>query len=248
MDAELTGIATLQLAPRSPAGPWLELLALTLLAAWMLVSTAARAADEALACPAADAGAAPGNIAREVQPSALLFTRPESTVPAAKRTLRGLYVSARDAYEMVQEDPAKVLFIDVRTRAELQFIGAPALIDANVPFMLQADPPQWDEATSSLKLVINPQFVDRIAYRMTSKGLPSDAPIVLICQAGVRAARAADMLTRAGFATVYVVIDGFEGDPVADGADRGMRLVNGWRNAGLPWSTRLDRSRMDGVE
>ena len=244
-------IANLELPPPwSRARQWLDLLALTLLAAWLLVSTVAHASDEALACPAAGAAdaSAAGNIAREVQASEPLFTRPESTVPAAKRTLRGLYVSARDAYDMVQEDPARVLFVDVRTRAELQFIGAPALIDANVPFMLQADPPQWDEATSSLKLAVNPQFVDRIAYRMTRKGLANDAPIILICQAGVRAARAADMLTRAGFANVYTVIDGFEGDPAADGADRGMRLVNGWRNAGLPWSTRLDRSRMDGVE
>jgi hypothetical protein len=29
---------------------------------------------------------------------------------------------------------------------------------------------------------------------------------------------------------------------------RGLRLVNGWRNAGLPWTTKLDRSKMYGLE
>jgi len=70
---------------------------------------------------------------------------------------------------------------------------------------------------------------------------------VVICQAGLRAARAADALTRAGYATVYTTIDGFEGDPVADGPSKGQRIVNGWRNAGLPWTTKLDRAKMYGV-
>ena len=48
------------------------------------------------------------------------FTRPEASVPAVKRTQRGLYLTAQDAYDMVSEAPAKVLFVDVRTRGELQ--------------------------------------------------------------------------------------------------------------------------------
>ena len=122
---------------------------------------AAQAADDGLVCPAAGASGAE-IAARDSAPEAL-FTRPESTVPASKRTTRGLYLTARDAYEMVQEEPAKVLFVDVRTRGELQFNGMPASIDVNVPFMMQAEPPQWDATTSSLKLVANPRFDERIA-------------------------------------------------------------------------------------
>ena len=43
---------------------------------------------------------------------------------------------------------------------------------------------------------------------------------------------------------VYTTIDGFEGDPVADGPHKGERLLNGWRNAGLPWTAKLDRAKM----
>ena len=74
-----------------------------------------------------------------------------------------------------------------------------------------------------------------------------DAPVIVICQGGLRAARAANALTQARYTMVYTVIDGFEGDPVADGPTKGQRLVNGWRNAGLPWTAKLDRSKMYGL-
>jgi rhodanese-related sulfurtransferase len=219
--------------------------ALMIVALTVVTSIAARA-DDTLTCPAAGASAATETSAR--QPfSEPLFTRPEHTVPNSKRTARGLYVTARDAYDMVHEAPGKVLFVDVRTRGELQFVGMAALVDVNVPFLLQAEPPEWDAATASLRLVQNPDFVQRIAMRLVQNGLARDAPIILMCQAGVRAARAADVLTKAGFANVYTVIDGFEGDPLSEGPQRGLRIVNGWRNAGLPWSTRLEKDRLDGV-
>jgi hypothetical protein len=47
---------------------------------------------------------------------------------------------------------------------------------------------------------------------------------------------------------VYTVVDGFEGDPLTEGPGKGLRVVNGWRNAGLPWTTRLDRTKMYGVD
>jgi hypothetical protein len=46
---------------------------------------------------------------------------------------------------------------------------------------------------------------------------------------------------------VYPVIDGFEGDPEAEGPMKGQRRVDGWRNAGLPWTTKLDRAKMYGL-
>jgi rhodanese-related sulfurtransferase len=173
-----------------------------------------------------------------------LFTRPEASVPEPKRTQRGLYLTATDAYEMVRETPEKVLFIDVRTRAELQFIGMATAVDAQVPFLLEATPLQWDDASSSFKLVANQDFVAAVDKRLAQKGLARTDLVIVMCQAGGRAARAADTLTRAGYANVYTVVDGFEGDPATDGATKGLRVVNGWRNAGLPWTTRLDRAKM----
>ena len=149
---------------------------------------------------------------------------------------------------MVSEAPKKVLFIDVRTRGELQFIGMPTLVDAHVPLVVETSPPQWDEANSTLKLVPNPTFVEDVDRRLAQKGLTRDDLVIAICQAGMRAARAANVLTQAGYTKVYTTIDGFEGDPVVDGPHKGERLVNGWRNAGLPWTAKLDRAKMYGLD
>jgi len=204
----------------------------------------AHAAGDAVACPVDDAAVAA--IARDL--SAGLFTRPEATVPAAKRTARGLYLTAQDAYDMVSEAPDKVLFVDVRTRGELQFIGMPTLVDAHVPFMVETSPPQWDEANSTFRLAPNPAFVDEVGKRLAGKALARDDTVIVLCQGGLRAARAANALTQAGYTRVYTTIDGFEGDPVADGPHKGERLVNGWRNAGLPWTAKLDRAKMHGMD
>jgi rhodanese-related sulfurtransferase len=204
----------------------------------------AQAAGEAALCVADDAAVA--SAARSAAEE--LFTRPESSVPAAKRTTRGLYVTAQDAHDMVSATPDKVLFIDVRTRGELQFIGMPTLVDAHVPFVVETSPPQWDEASATLKLSVNPTFVADVDKRLAQKGITRDDPVIVICQGGVRAARAANALTQAGYTKVYTTIDGFEGDPVADGPHKGERLVNGWRNAGLPWTAKLDRAKMYGLQ
>jgi rhodanese-related sulfurtransferase len=209
--------------------------------------TLAHAAGDVLNCPAPTNDVAAAADTRATSSDGP-FTRAEASVPAEKRTVRGLYLTATDAYQMVSEDPANVLFIDVRTRGELQFIGMPKLVDAHVPIMVEAAPPQWDDVSSSFKLVRNSDFVAAVDKRLAQKRLTRDAAIVVICQGGLRAARAADALTNAGFTTVYTVVDGFEGDPVAEGPMKGLRLVNGWRNAGLPWTNKLDRSKMYAFE
>jgi rhodanese-related sulfurtransferase len=218
----------------------------TLLVAAFFAATipGAQATGDAYACPAQDLAVA--SVASDVTDE--LYTRPESSVPAAKRTTRGLYLTAQDAYDMVSEAPARVLFIDVRTRGELQFIGMPTLVDAHVPFVVEASPPQWDEAAATLKLAVNPTFVADVGQRLAQKGLTPDDPVIVICQGGLRAARAANALTQAGYTKVYTTIDGFEGDPVAEGPHQGERLVNGWRNAGLPWTAKLDRAKMYGLQ
>ena len=206
----------------------------------------ALAAGDAVVCTPETAGAEAAAAARDASVETL-FTRPEAGVPANKRTSRGLYVTATDAYEMVRGDAAHVLFIDVRTRGELQFIGMPTLVDAHVPFLVETDPPQWDDAASTFKLAPNPDFVAAVDKRLAQKGLARDATVIVMCQAGLRAARAANALTQAGYARVYTTIDGFEGDPMAEGPRKGERIVDGWRNAGLPWTAKLDRARMYGV-
>jgi len=212
----------------------------------LAIASGALAAGDATVCIDETAGATAAGPARAALAESP-FTRPEATVPANKRTTAGLYATATDVYEMVSEDPAKVLFIDVRTRGELQFIGMPTLVDAHVPFLVETNPPQWDDAASTFKLAPNPDFVATVDQRLAQKGLAKDATVIVICQGGLRGARAANVLTQAGYTKVYTTIDGFEGDPVAEGPHRGERTVNGWRNAGLPWTAKLDRAKMDHV-
>src|SRR5512141_458565 len=140
----------------------------------LLVSAVVHAAEDALACPSDDAETTVTMAPRDAGNESL-FSRPEETVPANKRTSRGLYLTAQDAYDLLQEDAATVLFIDVRTRGELQFIGMPTLVDAHVPYLIEADPLQWDEVASSFKLVPNVAFVAGVDRRLTHKRLAKDA-------------------------------------------------------------------------
>jgi hypothetical protein len=68
-----------------------------------------------------------------------------SKLPLVKQTKLGLYLSAPEAYKMKSEGGAKVLFVDVRTKGEFQFLGTPTVIDQNIPYMEIDDPASWDK-------------------------------------------------------------------------------------------------------
>ena len=57
---------------------------------------------------------------------------------------------------------------------------------------------------------------------------------------------AVNLLARAGFINVYNITDGVEGDLVKDPNSNfnGQRLVNGWKNSGLPWTYNIEPDRM----
>ena len=168
----------------------------------------------------------------------------DSDLPAAKRTLAKNYLTAAAAYPLLAAQPGRVLFIDVRTRAEVAFVGMPTIVDANVPVMLLPDAAAWDEEKKAFRMTPNPDFVAGVGRRLEAKGLTKDDAVVVICQGGTRSAIAADALTDAGYALVFSIVDGFEGDIAADGPTKGQRTVNGWKNAGLPWSYALAREKM----
>jgi rhodanese-related sulfurtransferase len=139
----------------------------------------------------------------------------EQRLPDSKRTSLGLYVTAKQAYEKWQADPANVKIIDVRTPQEFQMIGLPKMA-SKVPL------------TTSAR-----EFVGRVR-RITQ---PDDT-VLVICRSGNRSAVAVEMLAQAGFRNAYTVVDGFEGDRNKDTSspNYGKRTVNGWKNAGLPWT------------
>ncbi|QDF97048.1 hypothetical protein CJ010_11180 [Azoarcus sp. DD4] len=71
-----------------------------------------------------------------------------------------------------------------------------------------------------------PDFVDAVQARMGKGDL-----ILLLGRSTRRAHEAGRALAAAGFRHVYIVLEGFEGEKDA----HGRRIVNGWRQAGLPW-------------
>jgi len=165
------------------------------------------------------------------------------SVPEVKRTRAGLYLMAAEvpAFIEARGGAARVLFLDVRTRAEAMYVGMASGIDALVPFVehqeLMTD---WDARRGIYQLEPLQDFVPEVNRRLQAKGLSKSDAVVLMCRSGDRSSRGADRLADDGFAQVWSVVDGFEGDMGKDG----RRSVNGWKNAGLAWTYKLDRARM----
>ncbi len=168
-----------------------------------------------------------------------------ASLPEVKRSKVALYLTPQQAYEMKKKDPKGVAFFDVRTRAEAMYVGWPGDADALVPYVEHPEiMSDWDEKRFMYKLEPNQDFVPEIERRMKEMGLGKDAPIILICRSGDRSSKAQDRLQAAGFTRVYSIAEGFEGDTAKDGPKAGQRTVNGWKNAGLPWTYKLDKAKM----
>jgi rhodanese-related sulfurtransferase len=166
-----------------------------------------------------------------------------ASVAEPKRTKAGRYLMAADlpAFIQAQGGAGKVLFLDLRTRAEAMYVGMATGIDALVPFVehqeLMTD---WDAQRGMYRLEPLQGFVPEVNRRLAQKGLAKADTVVLICRSGDRSSRGANRLADDGYTQVWSVVDGFEGDMGKDG----RRSVNGWKNAGLPWSYKLERDRM----
>jgi rhodanese-related sulfurtransferase len=168
----------------------------------------------------------------------------QAALPTKKTTPQGLYVTSTEAYERLQELGDQALFVDVRTRAEVAFVGMPTIADANIPYMTVTGFDEWNEEKGTFKLRPNSEFVLRVEELVAERGLSKQSPIFLMCRSGSRSARAAKILHLAGYEEVYTVTDGFEGDKAKAGPRKGERVVNGWKNSGLPWTYKLDREAM----
>jgi rhodanese-related sulfurtransferase len=159
-------------------------------------------------------------------------------VAEARQTTLGLYVTAKEAYDLWQADPEGMKILDVRTPEEWVFTGhAPMAI--NIPFAFLAY--AWDADKQGFPWELNPDFVDLVRQRFDT-----DDTVLLACRSGGRAALAIDRLAQAGFTHVYNILDGMEGSKVddPDSVFHGMRLKNGWKASGLPWTYDLDPNRM----
>jgi len=155
-------------------------------------------------------------------------------IPEKKQTKLGLYLTASEAQEMLNSGDA--VFVDVRSRAEVAFLGIPKRADIHIPYMVMPMMAAFNEEKSTYDLEINPDFPTDFQDYAAEHGITENTPIVLMCRSGSRSARAADLLADLGYTKVYSVIDGYEGYKAKSGSGTGQRVVNGWRNAGLEWS------------
>ena len=149
-----------------------------------------------------------------------------------KRTGLGLYLTPADAAAALDADPS-IVFVDVRDPIEINFIGHPEPVDAIVPY--ETASLDFDAAASGYGMVPNPDFVRQIEALVARLGRGPDDALFIICRSGGRSAEAVDVLADAGFTNAWNLVEGFEGDK----DDAGARAVNGWRNAGLPWTYKI---------
>lgn len=75
----------------------------------------------------------------------------DSTLPPHKRTRLGLYMTPAQAHQHMQEAGPRTLFVDIRSRAEVAFLGMPTVADANIPYMELAEFYPWDEKRATYK-------------------------------------------------------------------------------------------------
>ena len=141
-------------------------------------------------------------------------------------------------------DPAGTLLIDVRTRAEIKYIGIADGVDANIPIRMLDPEYRWSKKKNTYRTKHNPNFVAAIDRLLDARALDRKATIILMCQSGSRAPIAARELHKAGFTKVYTQYQGFEGRKAKEGPSKGQRVVEGWKNHGLPWSYDLTPEQM----
>lgn len=165
-------------------------------------------------------------------------------VPPNKQTKAGLYLNSREAYELKQKLGDKALFVDVRTRAEISYLGMPSVADAHIPAFEHPANAAWDDKSGRFKMEPNTDFEPELARRLALRQLGKQDTVILICRSGDRTSRAVNFLTELGYSKVYTVVDGFEGDAIAEGPQAGQRVLNGWKNTGLPWTYKLDKDKM----
>ena len=142
----------------------------------------------------------------------------------ADRGYRG-DVSPEEAWAALKSEPGAAL-VDVRTGAELNYVGTPDLAEIAAPFIHV----EWQDFPSG---AINPAFAEETAAALDAAGARRDAPVYFICRSGARSASAAAAMTAAGYSRCFNVAGGFEGKRDEHG-HRG--IVEGWKAANLPWT------------
>jgi rhodanese-related sulfurtransferase len=157
-----------------------------------------------------------------------------------------------EAYDMLNTVPNTYL-IDVRTRAEYQFIGHPPTAYLFPYYFWSGNLVKKDESHEYQFNIKNKDFVEEI-----SKKFQKTNNLLILCRDGTRSILAAKDLMKSGFKSVYNVKDGFEGPqfPYFEDENRhkfyrqlanrnkipgyNQRRFYGWQWWYLPWTYEID--------
>jgi rhodanese-related sulfurtransferase len=135
-------------------------------------------------------------------------------------------LSPEDALALLESRPDSVL-VDVRTRAEWNFVGTPDLSSIGKQTLLL----EWQTYPSMQQ---DPAFVQHLEGELAARGVSPDAPLMFLCRSGARSRAAAIAITALGSGRdCFNIANGFEGPPDEAG-HRGT--LAGWKAAGLPWT------------
>ena len=158
----------------------------------------------------------------------------EKPADEKKQTKAGLYVTAKEAFEQWSANKDGIKILDCRTPEEYVFVGH-APMAHNIPSRFLT----YDFNAEKKEYAMKPN--DGFVAAIQAKFKPDDV-IMVMCRSGQRSAESVNRLTDAGFAKVYTIVDGFEGDMDKDQQSPtfGKRAVNGWQNSKLPVTFALD--------
>jgi len=163
------------------------------------------------------------------------------------QTPQGLYVTAKEAAEMMRKDPS-VILVDVRTPEEWQFVGHTGVAQIMVP-SITFDYSAIDTKKPRYKPVPNANFISELEERAADLDADEESTYILMCRSGSsRSQPAAKLMDQYGYENVYIMVDGFEGKKTKTGDKKGFRLENGWKNSGEPWTYDITETNVYFVE
>jgi rhodanese-related sulfurtransferase len=122
-------------------------------------------------------------------------------------------LTPREAFELLQQDPATVL-VDVRSKAELELVG-------KIPGATNIE---WAFYPG---MVPNAEFVTQLLSQVDK-----NLTVVFMCRTGGRSQNASVVAQQLGY-KAYNMLEGFEGE---SNTLKQRTQINGWKHAGLPWS------------
>ena len=123
-------------------------------------------------------------------------------------------LTPQEAHEVLQLAPGAKL-VDVRSRAELEFVG-------RIPGAVEIE---WLDYPARKP---NPDFLAQLKHQVDHESL-----VMFLCRSGGRSHAAATAATQMGYPDCYNILEGFEGDKDAQGH---RNTIGGWRHTGLPWN------------